>query len=270
MKSRASFRRHPIHPSLIPFPFAFLLGSLVFDLIGWIADLPAYSSTAAHLAAAGLLTGIVAAVPGIIDYRYSVPPDSSARARARRHGLANASALALFATAWFLRGWSQPPSAPAVTLELVGALALLYAGWEGGALVTRNMISVDHRHAQSGKWSEIHVDPRSGVRVAARDELQPGQMKLVHLGDRRLVLARTDTGYVAFDDGCTHRGGSLADGVLVGGTVQCLWHGSQFDCRTGAVVCGPAKRGIRTYQVAEDRQGLTILAKPDEEDSRPM
>lgn len=276
MKSKASFRRHPIHPSLIPFPFAFLLGSLVFDLIGWIADHPTYSPysmysrTAAHLAIAGLIAGVIAAIPGVIDYLYSVPPGSSARSRARRHGIANVSALALFAVAWSLRGWAQPPSAPAIALELAGALALIYAGWEGGVLVTRNMISVDHRHAQAGKWSEIVVDSQEPVRVAARDELKPGQMKLVHLGDRRLVLARTDKGYVAFADGCTHRGGSLADGVLIGGTVQCLWHGSQFDCATGAVACGPAKRPLRTYRVAEDRQGITILAKPEEPDSRPM
>jgi nitrite reductase/ring-hydroxylating ferredoxin subunit len=42
------------------------------------------------------------------------------------------------------------------------------------------------------------------------------------------VLARTEEGYVAFDDRCTHKGGSLAAGVMVWGTVQCLWHGSQF------------------------------------------
>ena len=56
--------------------------------------------------------------------------------------------------------------------------------------------------------------------VAKRDELQVDQMKLLHIGGKRIVLARTEDGYVAFDDRCTHKGGSLAGGVMVCGTVN--------------------------------------------------
>jgi len=76
-------------------------------------------------------------------------------------------------------------------------------------------------------------------------------MKLLRVGDKRVVLARTETGYVAFDDRCTHRGGSLAGGVMVCGTVQCLWHGSQFDVSTGKVKAGPASKEIAVYRVEE-------------------
>jgi nitrite reductase/ring-hydroxylating ferredoxin subunit len=41
---------------------------------------------------------------------------------------------------------------------------------------------------------------------------------------------------------------------MVCGTVQCPWHGSQFDVRSGAVKAGPAKESIGTYQV-EERDG---------------
>ena len=40
--------------------------------------------------------------------------------------------------------------------------------------------------------------------------------------------------------------------MLVCGTVQCPWHGSQFDVRTGEVKAGPAVQAIRTYAVTED------------------
>ena len=259
MKSKASFRSHPIHPSLIPFPFAFLLGSVVFDLLGWASGTAAFTRTASHLVVAGLVTAVFAAVPGVIDYVYSVPPRSSGKKRALKHAMANVSALVLFALSWGLRGPVRVPSAPAIALELLGAAALLYAGWQGGVLVTRNMISVDHRHAQAGKWNEMTAEPGSGPIVAARkDELKEGQMKLVRVGDRRIVLARTDEGYAAFDDGCTHRGGSLADGVLIGGIVQCLWHGSRFECATGKVACGPAKKSVGTYRVSEEKGAVVI------------
>jgi nitrite reductase/ring-hydroxylating ferredoxin subunit len=78
------------------------------------------------------------------------------------------------------------------------------------------------------------------------------------LGDRRLVLARTETGYVCFDDRCPHRGGSLAGGTLAGGMVQCPWHGSQFDVQTGGVRAGPATQSISTYTL-EERDGKIRL-----------
>jgi nitrite reductase/ring-hydroxylating ferredoxin subunit len=74
-------------------------------------------------------------------------------------------------------------------------------------------------------------------------------MKLVHAGDTRIAVARTATGYAAFQDRCTHKGGPLSDGVLMCGRVQCPWHGSQFDVRTGEVKAGPAEQKIETYEI---------------------
>jgi hypothetical protein len=67
-----------------------------------------------------------------------------------------------------------------------------------------------------------------------------------------------DCGRRTIQDHCTHRGGSLADGVLICGTVQCLWHGSQFDTKTGQVRAGPAKEPIKTYTV-DERDGEVRL-----------
>ena len=89
-------------------------------------------------------------------------------------------------------------------------------------------------------------------------KLKTNQMKLIHVGTKRIVIAKTESSYVAFDDHCTHRGGSLAGGAMICGTVQCPWHGSQFDVTTGAVKAGPAKNGITTYPVSE-RNGDVFL-----------
>jgi nitrite reductase/ring-hydroxylating ferredoxin subunit len=131
----------------------------------------------------------------------------------------------------------------------------------GGTLVTRNLISVDHRYAQAGKWLEATIDARKGqpVTVAKRDELKVDQMKLLRVGDTRIVLGRTENGYVAFEDRCTHKGGSLAGGVMMCGTVQCLWHGSQFDVATGKVKAGPAKKAIGVYRVKEEDGEVRLI-----------
>jgi len=264
MQSRAHVKRHPIHPALIPFPFAFLTGALLFDLLAVVRNTTAFGLTGGYLAIAGVAAGLLAAVPGVVDYLYTVPPQSSARRRASTHALCNVAALALFALAFMLRRDTWQPAAGTIGLELVGAGALAYAGWLGGTLVSRNMISVDHRSAQSGRWQEAWLTShgRDPLVVGHVDDLKENQMKLLHVNGTRLVLARTSDGYRVFDDRCTHRGGSLADGVLICGTVQCLWHGSQFDVTTGRVTCGPARTPIRAFEVQQKKNGQVVLVSP--------
>ena len=261
MRSAAHFRGHPIHPALIPFPFAFLYGAFFFDLAGRLTDRPSWWTTGGYLGLVGIVAALIAAVPGFIDYFKTVPPKSSGKRRATQHMVVNLSAVLLFAAAWAIRG--QPhigPGAIILTLEALGIALLTAGGWLGGVLVSRNQISVDHRYARAGRWKEESIQLRSdqSVVVSHADELKVDQMKLLHLDGNRIVLARTEEGYVAFDDRCTHRGGSLAGGVMIGGVVQCPWHGSQFDCRRGTVRAGPAEKEIETHRVTE-RDGKVYL-----------
>jgi nitrite reductase/ring-hydroxylating ferredoxin subunit/uncharacterized membrane protein len=261
MRSRASFRGHPIHPALIPFPFAFLYGAFLFDLAGRVAGRPGWWTTGAYLGLVGIVAALIAAVPGFIDYFTTVPPKSSGKQRATRHMLVNLAAVVLFAAAWAVRGESAAlPDLTVLALEGIGVALLTAGGWMGGVLVNRNQIGVDHRYARAGKWKEetIRLQSDQPVVLARTDELQVDQMKLVHLDGRRIVLAHTRGGYVAFEDRCTHKGGSLADGVMIDGVVQCPWHGSQFDCRSGAVKAGPADTPITSYRVTEE-SGLVKL-----------
>jgi uncharacterized membrane protein/nitrite reductase/ring-hydroxylating ferredoxin subunit len=250
MRSRAHFKSHPLHPILVGFPIAFFTATPIFDILALSLDNPSFLTTAYYLLMAGILTGLAAAVPGLIDYLYTVPPASSAKKRASRHAILNVCMIALFAVAWVHRTTSDDPSPTTyITLELVGLIIMMVAGWMGGTLVHRNQIGVDPRYAFAGKWREERVNERDG-RVSLEDpELKRDQMMLLHVGPRRIVIAMTETGYVAFDDRCPHRGGSLAGGMMICGTVQCPWHGSQFDVTTGGVKAGPAKQGIMTHRV---------------------
>jgi nitrite reductase/ring-hydroxylating ferredoxin subunit/uncharacterized membrane protein len=261
MRSKASLRSHPIHPALIPFPIAFLAGAFMFDLAGVIVDDPELWSVGGRLAWAGVITGLIAAVPGFIDYVYTVPPNSTGKKRATKHMAVNLAAIVLFALASQQR--PSISSEPSVLLLIVeaAALGLLTAGgWMGGVLVGRNQISVDHRYAGAGKWNEERIEGASGdvVKAARKDELQINQMKLLHTARGRIVLGRTESGWVAFDDRCTHRGASLADGVMICGTVQCPWHGSQFDGSSGAVRAGPATEPVATHAVEERADGIYL------------
>lgn len=256
---------HPLHPMLIPFPFAFLFGSAVLTAAARLARQPRLNRTASHLNTMGIAAGLLAAVPGIVDYLFSVPPDSSAKDRATRHGLANVTALSLFGLARSGRRHPDAAAAPwAVAAELCGAGLLSYSGWLGGTLVYRNQIGVDHRQAEAGTWQVAASESRAmtgAVDAGPAHGLAVDQMRLVHVGDRRVVVARTTDGWTAFDDRCPHKGGPLSDGALVCGAVQCPWHGSQFSVSTGAVVHGPADAAIPVYPIVE-REGRLYLTLP--------
>src|SRR5207247_9212850 len=127
----------------------------------------------------------------------------------------------------------------------------------------RNQIAVDHRYANAGRWRVEPHGHAGKIDAGTADDLEVGQMKLLRVANRRIAVGRTENGFVAFDDRCTHKGGPLSDGALVCGTVQCPWHGSQFDVETGGATQGPATKRIATYKV-RDRDGrLWITLKSE-------
>lgn len=89
----------------------------------------------------------------------------------------------------------------------------------------------------------------SYVRVATVDEVAEGQGKLVEVAGRKIALFHRGDNFYAIDDTCTHRGGPLSEGELEGEEVTCPWHGAIYNVTTGAVVGGPAPRGVTTYPV---------------------
>lgn len=251
MKSKAHIKTHPLHPILISFPVAFLSGTLLFDLLAVITGNMSLWQAGGYLEFAGVISAVVAAVPGVIDFKYTVPPDSSAKKRAARHGLMNSAMLIVFLAAYILRN-NESADLSILALESVGTALLVTAGWMGGTLVHRNHIGVYNRYANGGKWKEARLNLSDGlIEAAEADELKIDQMKLLVVGDKRIVLGRSENGYVAFDDRCSHKGGSLAGGTMICGTVQCPWHGSQFSTETGEVKAGPASQKINTYPTTQ-------------------
>jgi hypothetical protein len=149
----------------------------------------------------------------------------NAQKRATDHMFANLSALMLFAAARAGHAKNDRPSWWRIASEVCGSGLMTVAGWMGGTLVYRNQIAVDHRYAGAGKWRSQTIAPARAeaglVDVGADDQLESDQMTLLHVGQRRIVLARNGERYLAFDDRCTHKGGPLSDGSLACGTVQC-------------------------------------------------
>ena len=99
------------------------------------------------------------------------------------------------------------------------------------------------------------------VKVADTKDIQPSHMKEVQLDGENICLANVEGKYYAIGNVCTHEGGPLADGTLEGYEVECPWHNSKFDVRTGEVIDPPASEPEPTYQVKVD--GNNILIKKE-------
>ena len=86
--------------------------------------------------------------------------------------------------------------------------------------------------------------------LGAADELRPGEVRRVDLGDATYLLCRTAPDVYALTDGlCTHGHAVLADGLLDGNIVECPKHNGRFDVRTGEPVRKPAKKPLTTYRI---------------------
>jgi glycine betaine catabolism B len=97
------------------------------------------------------------------------------------------------------------------------------------------------------------------VKVADTEDIQPSQMKEVEVNGQNICVANVEGKYYAIGSICTHEGGPLADGTLEGYEVECPWHNSKFDVRTGEVTSPPASEPEPAYEVKVD--GNSILIK---------
>jgi nitrite reductase/ring-hydroxylating ferredoxin subunit len=89
----------------------------------------------------------------------------------------------------------------------------------------------------------------SFVTVAKTDELAPGEMMYVEVGERPVCLINMDGEFFAISDTCTHEDASLSDGEIVGDEIECPLHGGAFEIRTGAPAAFPVVVPIATYAV---------------------
>ncbi len=260
MRSRAKISSHPLHPMLVVLPLGLWIGSWVFDIIAISSHDAMLGAASFYCAIAGIVGAACAAIAGTIDYFAVVPPQSSAKKRGAVHGILNVCVLLAFLVIAIRRGHAaSPPTGLELTIGTLAIAALAVSGWLGGTLSYRNQIGVDRRYANAGQLKERTLDGWDRP-VCNQSELGDGQVLLAKIQNERIVVARCSEGMVAFSDHCTHRGGPLSDGALVGCTIQCPWHGSQFDVRSGRVVAGPAKDKITTYPI-EIRAGEVYIKR---------
>ena len=154
MESKVKLLGHPIHPMLIPFPLGLLGMAVIFDLLAIVAGQTALGQASRPMIAAGIITGLLAAIFGAIDWA-AILDGTRAKGIATTHGLGNVIIVVLFAIAWWLR--RDTPGAPSglpLALQVIGVVGALVTGWLGGELVDRLGVGVS---------ADAHLNARSSL-----------------------------------------------------------------------------------------------------------
>src|SRR5512145_464663 len=144
MEAKAKLLGHPIHPMLIVLPLGLFIMAVVADVVYLATGRVAFATVAYWNIAGGILSGLLAAVFGAIDW-LAIPSGTRAKAIGLYHGVGNVVVVALFAASWWLRGATLDavPTPLAFSVAVAGLLLGAVTGWLGGELVDRLGVGVD-------------------------------------------------------------------------------------------------------------------------------
>jgi NADPH-dependent 2,4-dienoyl-CoA reductase/sulfur reductase-like enzyme/nitrite reductase/ring-hydroxylating ferredoxin subunit len=101
-------------------------------------------------------------------------------------------------------------------------------------------------------------DLRQGI---AFGDLPDGGMLAGHAGGEAVLVVRRGEDVFAVGAVCTHYGGPLADGLVVGETVRCPWHHACFSLRTGEALRAPALNPVSCWRVERRNGAVSVQEK---------
>jgi 3-phenylpropionate/trans-cinnamate dioxygenase ferredoxin subunit len=97
------------------------------------------------------------------------------------------------------------------------------------------------------------------IKACKTDQLKPGETIRLNLTPP-IAVYRLNDGFYATEDTCSHAQASLAAGDidLEECTVECPYHASQFDIRTGRVLSLPASKPVKTFPVRIENDEVLV------------
>jgi 3-phenylpropionate/trans-cinnamate dioxygenase ferredoxin subunit len=88
------------------------------------------------------------------------------------------------------------------------------------------------------------------TKIASTSDIPDGEVRVYDCDGTKIAVCHVDGNFFAVQDLCTHDGGPLGEGELVGSQIECPRHGARFDIKTGKALCLPAVIDIPTYEVS--------------------
>lgn len=96
--------------------------------------------------------------------------------------------------------------------------------------------------------------------IATSDFPEDGKLA-AKVGGWYVLVARTEQGFTALNDRCTHQASLLSGGRIRRGAVMCPLHGARFEVTSGKCI-GAAYRDLRLFPLRIEA-GMIEVAVPD-------
>jgi NADPH-dependent 2,4-dienoyl-CoA reductase/sulfur reductase-like enzyme/nitrite reductase/ring-hydroxylating ferredoxin subunit len=109
-----------------------------------------------------------------------------------------------------------------------------------------------------------NIDLAKGILIS---QLPDGGIKQGKVGEEDVIVARRGDEVFVVGAHCTHYGGALAEGLIVGDEVRCPLHHACFSLRTGRALRAPAFDPISCWRV--ERNGETVFVRDKIENPAP-
>ncbi len=111
-----------------------------------------------------------------------------------------------------------------------------------------------------GSTEQKLVGPDLGAGVPEFDVTE-GKPVLGHFEGEQAMLVRVGREVHAIGATCTHYGGPLSEGLVVGHTVRCPWHHACFDLKSGNALGAPALNPVACFDVQRHGNLVKLAGK---------
>lgn len=227
---------HPLHPILTDITITSWTLGLIFDVLGFTTRISVLAKAGDYLTGIGTMSAIPTALAGILDY-------STIKKKAAQYGATHGimNGIAFY---WYLRSLKSRIGSNKFSAIIFSVLGLFFAtagSWLGGELVYRHKVGVNH--APESKLNEWTA-------TIPLDDLSENEPVRVEAEGEPILLFRQGQKINAISAVCSHAGGPLDQGKVINTVcIECPWHQSVFDMRTGEIIHSPATTAQPQYAV---------------------
>ncbi len=153
-----------------------------------------------------------------------------------------------------------PPPYPSILSAWREILPTLLRQVKDPGYHVKRQLPLAHMRAAEGiRTPTAATDAEGWMEVCAAADLGKSDVIRFDHGRKTYALCRDASGALFATDGiCTHGNNHLADGVVIGGTIECPKHNGRFHLADGSPARAPICRGLRTYPL-EARNGRLFL-----------
>ena len=226
--------------------------ALFLDILRVAFRVEGLATAAMWVLGLAVVAGFGAILTGLTDFK-DTAPNNRERDVTILHGLINLVGNMLFAQSVTARAGGAHDAG--LWWLLAGYLLISVGAYIGGHVVFKYGYAVDHNAFARGKRAKDYTA------VLPATELPDGTPTKASLGTTALVLVRRGDVVYALKETCSHAGGPLSQGRLVGDGIECPWHASVFRLSDGAVRHGPATSRQVSYR-ARIENGQVEVAGP--------